>query len=223
MRDDSIKDRAIKLRLQGFMYSEIQEQLGIKIANGTMSGWLSKLLLSQVAQQRLNEVRQPRSMIAQVAAVAANRKKRQVYFEELRNKHDVLRGVLENRDVAHVALAMLYLGEGGKSGAYVRFSNSNPEVIKLFMKLLQQIYYIKSEKFRVRIQCRADQDINVLESFWQDTTQIPNSQFYPTYIDQRTVGKPTKQVDYKGVCMLYYLSAEIYHSILISIDTIMGH
>ena len=55
---------------------------------------------------------------------------------------------------------------------------------------------------KCRICYRADQDIEILEKFWSKSTGIPLGNFYKTKPDARTIGKPTKKLDYKGVCVI---------------------
>ena len=45
--------------------------------------------------------------------------------------------------------------------------------------------------------------------FWSKITNIPLSQFYKARIDSRTIGKKSKNLNYKGVCRIDYFSAEI--------------
>ncbi|MBI4079144.1 MAG: hypothetical protein HY429_02505 [Candidatus Levybacteria bacterium] len=65
------------------------------------------------------------------------------------------------------------------------------------------------EKIRCTVQCRADQDIIVLEKFWLDVTKIPRRLFYKAQIDPRTRGKPTKKKDYKGVLRIDYFDTKV--------------
>ena len=78
-----------------------------------------------------------------------------------------------------------------------------------FLKLFKNCYNIDESKFRVRIQCRFDQNVDALVEFWHEVTKIKKEQFYPTYIDKRTQGKPTLKKDYKGVCTIQYFNTEI--------------
>src|SRR5690606_29339866 len=71
----------------------------------------------------------------------------------------------KDKNIAKVALVMLYLGEGSKKGSSLTFGNSNPDVISLFLKLLRGVYDLDSKKFRCTLQCRADQDVKKLERF----------------------------------------------------------
>ena len=90
------------------------------------------------------------------------------------------------------------------------FGNSDPFIINLFLHLLRYCYNIDESKFRCTVQCRADQDTNRLENFWCRITKIPLVQFYKTRIDPRTIGKPSKKQNYKGVCRIDYFSAELF-------------
>jgi hypothetical protein len=110
-----------------------------------------------------------------------------------------------------VVLTALYLGEGSKTRkGSLAFGNSDPYIISLFLNLLRKCYKIDEKKFRCTIQCRADQNIKNLEEFWTSVTKIPLVQFYKARIDPRTIGKPSKKLDYKGVCRIDCFSGEIY-------------
>ena len=78
------------------------------------------------------------------------------------------------------------------------------------MHLLRFCYNIDEKKFRCTLQCRVDQNIPKLEKFWGEITKIPLSQFYKARIDPRTIGKTSKNIDYKGVCRIDYFSADIF-------------
>ncbi|MBL7156219.1 MAG: hypothetical protein ISS87_01310 [Candidatus Pacebacteria bacterium] len=110
-----------------------------------------------------------------------------------------------------IALAILYLGEGEKWKGRGRLclGSSDPDIIKLYLKSLRTCYDINEKKLRCRVGYRADQNINELQKFWSKITKIPASQFYQTRIDPRTKGKKSIKRDYKGVCVIYYGSAEI--------------
>lgn len=57
--------------------------------------------------------------------------------------------------------------------------------------------------------CRADQNIQDLESYWQVVTGIPREYFYKAQIDSRTIGKPTKKSGYKGVLRIDYFDTKM--------------
>lgn len=82
-------------------------------------------------------------------------------------------------------------------------------MIKLFIALLRRCYQIDEAKFRLTLQCRADQQQSRLLRFWGDTTQIPITQHYKPIIDKRSIGKPTQKPEYKGVCVIEYFDVNL--------------
>jgi len=145
-----------------------------------------------------------------ILSLAVNKKKRLEYLGYLATKNINLLERLNDK-TQKIILSILYLGEGAKhtSSQMLSLGNSNPAIIKFFISLLKNCYNVDETKFRARIQCRFDQEVNKLEKFWRDVTKIKAKQFYPTYIDKRTAGKPTMKKDYKGVCTIHYFNTEI--------------
>jgi hypothetical protein len=124
--------------------------------------------------------------------------------------------LVEDTRVAKLVLATLYAGEGMKAEkrGFITLGNSDPGVITLYLRLLRAIYPIDESKFRCTVQCRDGQDIEVLESFWSSITGIPRTQFYGARVDKRTIGKPMRRPDYKGVCRIDYFSAFVFTEVL---------
>ena len=60
-----------------------------------------------------------------------------------------------------------------------------------------------------------------LEGFWRKIIGVPYQQFYPTYIDQRTVGKKTLKKGYKGVCVLLYFDTSIQLELELLADSVI--
>ncbi len=210
MRTKSIRERAIKIRLEGKTYSDINRELRKKIPKSTLSVWFRNVKLSSHSQRKLRLSITNKLRKAQLKALTINKRRRQKYLDSLlkRNLHLVKE---INIATQKLILCTLYLAEGGKykSTPTLVLGSSNPKIIIFYLNLLRNCYFVSPQKFRVRIQCRADQNIKILEKFWQEITGIPSKQFYPTYIDKRTIGKPTTKPDYKGVCVLTYFSSEI--------------
>ena len=150
----------------------------------------------------------------------ANDVKKKERLKEVRSQISHLPDKLKDKNVAKIALAMLYLGEGSKNQSSLVFGNSNPFVISLFLKLLRFCYPLNEQKFRCTVQCRADQNVKNLGMFWSKVTGISNQLFYKPQIDKRTIGLKTKKVDYQGVCRIDYFSADIFTELMQIIDLI---
>jgi hypothetical protein len=210
-----LKERAIKLRMAGKTYSEICLLLRSNIPKSTLSFWCKNINLSFSNSERIKNVIRNNAKIAREKALAVNKVKRLKYLNNIIESVRPLCDRIENRDVAKIALAMLYLGEGSKTQkGSLMFGNSNPQIIRLFISLLNYCYPTKLQKYRITVQCRADQDIAKLERFWCHLTQIPHKYFYKAQVDPRTVNKPTKKVNYRGVCRIDYYSADILNELM---------
>lgn len=206
-----LKSKVIILRKSGKTYTEICEGIGVKLPKSTLSDWCSSITLSSEQQKMINAAMKTASGRGLATALVVNRTRRLRYIESVRNRVSHLAERIKDRDTARIALAMLYLGEGAKraSGALM-FGNSDPSIVVLFLRLLRYCYQIDESKFRCTLQCRADQNINKLEKFWSRITKIPFSQFYKARVDARTVGKPSRDSEYKGVCRIDYFSGDIF-------------
>lgn len=79
---------------------------------------------------------------------------------------------------------ILYWGEGYKAGegGSIDFANSDPEMIRVFLKFLRIICGIKENKLRVYMYCYANQHPVKLIKYWSHVTKIPSSQFSKPYI-----------------------------------------
>jgi len=86
-----------------------------------------------------------------------------------------------------IAGVMLYWGEGTKAIGGVRFANSDPHMITLFLSFLRTVCKVHDAKIRAIVHRYPDNDQEELESFWIKITGLRKEQFYPQYVH---VGKP---------------------------------
>ena len=208
------KQKAIDLRKTGKTYGEIRKIIGKPISKSTLSCWFQGLIIPAAVLKRMNRRITKKIKKAREKALIVNRVKREEYILQVRSRVNHLPPKLKDKDVAKIALAMLYFGEGSriKRGSLM-FGNSDPLLIGLFLNLLRYCYNIDESKFRCTLQGRADQNIKQLERFWFKTTKIPLLQFYKARIDPRTIGQSSKNPDYKGVCRIDYFSADVFTEI----------
>lgn len=207
-----IKEQALKLRKQGKTYLEIQRKLKLVIPKGTLSYWCRNTPLPLGYKRKIRQYNIFNLNKARKIAMAVKKVEREKYLQLVASRNTHLAKALRNRDTAKIALSMLYLGEGSKDPqrGSLMFGNSDPFIMSLFLRLLRYCYKINENKFRCTLQCRADQNIKELERFWSKITKIPPDRFYKARIDPRTIGKPSKKLDYKGVCRVDCFSAETF-------------
>lgn len=203
MYSTNIKNQAQQLRSQGKTYSEIKAALGLTVPKSTISSWCQKVILPEWYEAKIAKLNTKNFKKAQQFAHAQLEKKRELHLASIEKEAAT---TLNNFNLAglKIALAMLYLGEGAKWQGHsgLMLGSSDPEIILLYISLLQECYGIEDKTLKCRISYRADQNIEDLEQYWSHVTQIPLKNFYKTKADPRTQGKKTQKLDYKGVCVI---------------------
>jgi hypothetical protein len=190
------------LRASGLTYREINEKIGISIPKSSLTYICRGIVLSHKQQVRITKIVKSNRNMGQQMAVLANRKIFEAKLLGYRRSNQDLRPLLGNKRVKLIALAMLYLGEGTKWKGHrgLVLGSSDPNIIRLYIDLLRECYDIPTSLLKCKIQYRADQNSEELTRFWSSITGVSVQSFYPGYIDKRTIGKPTKKINYKGVC-----------------------
>lgn len=203
-----------ELRSQGKTYSEIKNMIKVSVPKSTLSEWCSSIALPLEYTEKITELNKTNLHKGRAVALVVNRIKREKLFAEIKASNTSISLKIHDRNTAKIALAMLCLGEATKSSGAATslcLGNSDHRIIMLFLNLLKLCFDSFSiEKVRCTVQCRADQDILSLEKYWRDTTGIPKRLFYSSRIDPRTIGKPTKKKNYKGVLRVDYFDNRVW-------------
>ena len=79
---------------------------------------------------------------------------------------------------------MLYWGEGAKTENVVKFVNSDPEMIRIFLRFLREVCGIQENRLKALIHVYPDHDENKLKSFWVNLTNIKKEHFYKSYLHE---------------------------------------
>lgn len=206
---------AQSLRMSGHTYSEIMRLLeGISPTKSTLSLWCAKLEIPPSSKQLMATKTAQALKTAQEHSATKRLERAQNQLEHYQRGNQNLREALEDRIIGKLFLAGLYLcvGSFSRRGSLM-FGNSNPGIVKLFLKLLRQTFAVEESKFRCTVQCRSDNDVESLERFWSEATHIPRYQFYTARIDARGSGTKSVGPDYRGVCRIDYFSADVYHEL----------
>lgn len=170
--------------------------------------WLRGIELTPEQRARLHE--KERLLIGHNRALAAqaNRQARltQIDLQKQKARAFLATTTGQQRD-DHIAAAMLYLAESAKGEGACTFANSNPQIICYWLQLLRMSFDVDEAKFCIQVMCRADQNPHELVQYWMEVTNI--QQFIKSFVDKRTSGKPTKHVNYKGVCQIHYYDVSL--------------
>ncbi len=177
MHRQSAREKARAFRTAGKSISEIAHSL--RISTSTVSYWCRDILLSK-RQQLVLTAKQQRSG-AMGRLVAADKKRVERLHRTAMSMHEGAQdvGVLKTRDLYMLGLA-LYWGEGYKSGnEECGLTNSDPHLIRVFIRWLQQVYQISAGDLILRVSLNGTHAhrVRAVEKYWANVTGIPLKQF----------------------------------------------
>lgn len=176
MQPSYIKNKAIKLRGQGFSYNIISKKIGI--SKSTLSNWLKEVPFSP------NKIVLKRIETGPLKSGRISHNKRVRNITEIKKLAKNELGKLSHRDLWMIGLG-LYLGEGSKIYESIKIINSDPKIVKLSIKWFKDILKLKNENITIAIHLYPDNNINKCLNFWSKLLNIPLKQFRKTQIDRR--------------------------------------
>lgn len=158
------KEKAIKLRKRGYSYSEILKK--VPVAKSTLSLWLRSVGLAKRQKQRLTEKR----LAAARRGAWARREERIRITRRIKNKAQGEIGRISRRDLWMIGTA-LYWAEGAKekpyfSGTATKFDNSDPEMIKFFLRWLKEILGISFSDITLSLSIHETADWRNAREYW---------------------------------------------------------
>ncbi len=180
-----LKEQAIKFRLQGKSYNEIIKILGLK-SKGTLSCWFKDIKLTNAAQDKLSK----NMALAHKRGILAFNVERSERIKK-ENEDIFLKSVakvshINEREMLLIGAA-LYWGEGYKSNRHPKlsFTNSDREMVVIFMKFIRKILNIDDKRIRTHIHIHPNLNYRKAKVFWSEATGLPISNF--RIVDQVSV------------------------------------
>ncbi len=196
---------AIKLRNKGYSINSIAKQLNV--AKSSVSIWVRDVQLTK------NQLEVLRSKPFTNTAVEKRRTSRLANEAEKRNKI-ILDAKKQISNITDNELkligVMLYWAEGGKTRRMVRFSNGDPEMIKIMMRFFRRICTVPEAKFRGYIHIHPHLDFKNAEIYWSGITGIPLDQFFKTYRKPNISSQNKKNSLPNGVMDIYVLDVKLF-------------
>ncbi len=176
--------------------------LKISVAKSTLSLWLRNVGL---AKRHVFSISEKKRLGALRGAESRNRERISLVHQILTEAEREI-GVLSSRELWFVGIA-LYWAEGSKEKEYavgsgVKFSNSDPKMIKLFIKWLVSICGVKRNLFifEIYIHENSKNNIEKVKDFWACATSFPVDCFDRVYFKKHTIKKMYR----KNTQDLYY-------------------
>lgn len=194
---DDLRELAIAMRRDGKSYREIREALGV--SKGSLSLWLRDVHLSEEHRAALQE-RQVAGRERAVETLKARRvaRERTIVREAAAQVCELAESEL------FVAGVVAYWAEGSKNKPWrrsesVRFVNSDPGMIRLFLRWLD-LLGIEQERIFLRLSIHESADVPRALEYWAEVVNILNPRFLKTVLKRHnatTIRKNTSE-EYRG-------------------------
>src|SRR3989344_1061208 len=200
MKLNPLKFKAMELREEGKSYGEILKILGLT-SKGTLAAWFKNIKLTDEAQKRLKN----NMLLAYKRGLFEfNRKRTEdiiIENSEILQKYKEKVKSLSSRDLMLIGAA-LYWGEGHKNfengkQAYptVNFSNSDPDMVMVFMEFLRRVLKIPLIKIKPSVYIYPGMSYDKSVQYWSKITGVP-SDIIPAYtaLSRASQGKRPKNL-----------------------------
>ncbi len=202
------KNAAIKLREKGYAINKIAKEIGV--AKSSVSVW--------VRDVKLNDLQINSLQLAPFTNNAVELRRTKRLSNELIKRNNVIdtaKNEIPKLDQTNLWLigVMLYWAEGGKTQRIVRFSNGDPEMIKIMIKFFKIICNVPDEKLRGYIHIHEGLDFKAAEIYWSNVSGIQLNQFYKTYRKPNKSSKNMKNSLPFGVMDIYILDVKLFNKI----------
>lgn len=211
------REKALILRKQGMSYSQIKKIL--KVSKSTLSLWLRNYPLSK---ERIRELQKSEAVIERIRNTKRQRREKRLKEIYETQRKTIL--PLNNREL-FVAGLFLYWGEGTKCRRDgLSISNSDPSVIKFFIRWLSKSLDVPKKRMRVGLHLYKDMDINKEMDFWSRTLKIPLSQFIRPYIKKTSSNRINHKGGFgHGTCNVRINSVPLAEKIFMTLKAITDH
>lgn len=189
---------------EGLSYAEIALLTGI--SKSTLSNWLRDTPLASEQRARLqSRLKANRASFAARAWPINRERHLQAREQAYRSGANVVAYLPDQPVVDELALAMLYLGEGSKSGGRVQMANTAPSILRFFLWALKSLHNIDEGRlsFRLTLVAAARPDEKRLIKWWAQELGYGPERFGKTQFDKRSSGSQVTD-NYHGVCTVTY-------------------
>jgi transposase-like protein len=205
---DRKKEVALELRKDGYSVSEIAQKLSV--AKSTASLWVRGVLISNKGRGRLKGIVKE-ARIAAGQTLSNKRKKREE--SSLVSAKKLFDGENISNQYSYILAALIYECEGAKtSRSTLEFTNSDPVLVAIFLKLMRAVWKLDEAKFRVVMHLHSYHDEEKEKDFWAGVTGIPEKQFTKTF--QKSESGKVRKTEYRGCVQIKYFDVNIKRMLL---------
>jgi transcriptional regulator with XRE-family HTH domain len=214
------RDQARRLRAErGYSIKQIAALL--KVSTSSVSLWVRDIELSQEQHEALHgqNAAYERQRKGQAIMSARRRAERRAYQE--RGRLLARRG-----DPLHAAGCMLYWAEGSKSRNQLAFSNSDPAMVRTFVRFLRTYFELRPVEIRLACYLYADhaERQREIEALWLDLTGLPSASLRKSIVNVYSRYSARKRLNKlpHGTCRIVVNRTRVVQSIYGAIQEYAG-
>ena len=204
-RDLQIK--AAVLRKSGHSLSEIADQLNVSKSSASL--WARGVRLSSKALQRIL-IRKQKGI--QRGADARKLESRLAKIKIFKEAEMEIAGLKTSKNINRLVLVMIYWCEGGKDDSSVSFTNSDPDLTRSFIDLLEKSFDANRQKISARLHLHEYHDPKIQLAWWSQKLALNEDQFKKFYLKPNT-GK-RKRDNYPGCVNIRYYNSFLARKLL---------
>jgi len=198
----------------GLSMKEIARVVGVSLSS--VSLWVRDIELDTVKNASMRSRAARRRGEAPAARARAARRDAQRRGRKQADQGDPL----------HLAGCMLYWAEGSRERNAVIFTNSDPEMVRLFVCFLRECFAVPDDKFRITCNLFADhlERQHAIEEFWLDVTALPRTRLNSSIVNvysKHSKKKRRNKLPY-GTCRVVVCDTQVAHSIYCAIQEYAG-
>jgi hypothetical protein len=173
------KEQAIKLRASGLPLSDIAKKLNV--AKSSVSVWCRDIILTDEQKEKLLS----RNSIYNNQCLGA-KKMKEIYRKKRLDYQNQGRLMAKENNPLLIAGCMLYWGEGFKSKTSCGLANTDPNLLKYFIKFLTNCFDVEKKDLTLRINCHTNNGLLVseIEEYWVNVLNVPHSCLRKTTVNK---------------------------------------
>ena len=208
--------QARELRSRGWTYNEIAREL--TVSKSSVSLWCRDVDVDERVRAEHAGTNRNRGARQRGPNILQRRKADEI--ERLRAEGVTVMGELSDRELTVAAVA-LHAGEGAKTDGVVKFTNSDPRQVALFMQWFRSHFTLDESRLRVRLYLHDGLDLAAACAFWANVTGIPLTQFGKVY---RAAADPThrKTKHVRGCVSVVYACARTHRALMGMVEALLS-
>lgn len=183
MSKSTLRAKARRLRKQGLGIKTIASQ--VSVSSSTVSRWCKDIALSQTQLIELQRRAHDPTYGKRPLYRAQIQQKRQKEIDRLKQI-----GILEIKHLSKrelfIAGVALYWAEGFKRDNRLGFANSDPAMIRFFLRWLTICCKVPENSIRVRVGLNMSHKnrLKVVQQYWSSITDLPLTQFQKPFFQK---------------------------------------